>query len=234
MILKWNSKVTFNNKTRVVERTYEVLDLNNQIIAKANAVDNHSLSLKDGPCKSVLNLNSKNYWVKSIFKFRCDWFIVDENQNTILTLHPSEEAYMKKKKKFFSKEIIEVESHMYVDELTINGRTFYLYFVCLGKGKQYIVIHENGNVVSEIHIYDSVINYARCQDMYCVDDETVVNLTIMYCYMYNVYFNWTPDESVIHNNGCFNEVKSKNTNEHLLSKFSQEFIDRIIAESQME
>lgn len=231
MILRWNSKVTFNNKTRKVERTYEMVDNNNQLIAKANAVDNHSLSLKDGPCKSVLNLNNKNYWVKSIFKFRCDWHIVDENQNIILTLHPSEEAYMRKKKKLFSREEIEVESHLYVDELTIDGRTFNLYQVSLGKGKQYIVIHENGNIVAEIHVYDSVINYARCQEIYCIDDETVVNLIAMYCYMYNVYFNWTPDESVIHNNGCYNETKSKSTNEYLLSKFSQEFIDNIIHEN---
>ncbi len=231
MILKWHSKITFNNRTRVVERTYEALNSNNQIIAKAEAVPNHSFSLKEPPCKAVLLMNNEKYWVQSEFRYGCDWRLIDANQNVVMTLHPSSENYIRKKKKLFSKTEVEVETSMYVDNLIINNRAFSLYRVSLGKGKQYIVIQENGEVVSTIHIYDAVINYAQCQDLYCINDKTVIDVTIMYCYLYNVYFNWTTDESVIHNNGCYTNVKAKNTDPYLLSKFSQEFIDKIIAEN---
>ncbi len=236
MIFRWNSKVTFNNKTRKVDRIYEVSNsINKQLIAKVNAVDNSLYPIKDhAPCTSVLLLDNKKYYVKSTFGFEADWFIVDENQNVVFTLHPSEEKYIRKKKKLFSKEIVEVNDCMYVDELTMNGRNFVLYNVCLGTNKQYIVIHENGNVVSEIHIDDKVVNYAKCQDLYCINDKTIVDLTIMYCYLFNVYFNWKHDESIIHENGCGTVSFSKDRNEYLLSKFSQEFINRIIAENQME
>lgn len=74
MILRWNSKVTFNNKTRKVDRIYEVFDsVNKELIAKANAVDNSLYPIKDrAPCTAVLLLDNKKYYVKSTFGFEAD------------------------------------------------------------------------------------------------------------------------------------------------------------------
>ena len=162
-----------------------------------------------------------------------DWTIYDCNNNIAMEIVGHTKEIEMEKKKFFSKETKKVIKKHFYHEIAINGRTFILYNTCLGKDKQYYTIYEGEKIVSVLYHYDKIVDFGHTLEVYCINDEIVEIMSLLYCLYLNCHQFYKSSKTIIQENGCINESFSSES-KYLTDKFNQEFVDRIIAESEKE
>lgn len=231
MIYKWNSDITYNNKTHKVERNYEIVDMHNNQVAIAWAQDLHdknNINLFDGR----LIYNNHQYKIPLDACYNKNFRLVNENDEVVLFFNIRTEYYTLKRKKLFSKGVVEKQKHMSYEELVLGNRIFRMYNIHMGKDKDSFVLYEGDEVVAEILLKDRISNFGRFSDIYCKEDSIIKLVTFLYAYFLHTFACWKCDCMVNTDDDAMGTMTTvKNTNEFTESKFSQEFIDNMIAES---